>query len=98
MLIMPAIWRSMMRRWERSDERIDRTKRQLAPGAVSTAPRHLKHVRSGRVQQTLAWSLPGVGDVKVALPEVERNLIKRALLPLFRLRQPEHLTLGIQQR
>jgi hypothetical protein len=37
-----------------------------------------------------------VGVVEVAFSEVERNLVERALLPLFRLRQPEYLTLGIQ--
>jgi hypothetical protein len=39
----------------------------------------------------------GIADIEVAFSEVERNLIKRALFPLFRLRQPENLTLGIQQ-
>jgi hypothetical protein len=35
--------------------------------------------------------------IAVAFPEVQRNLIERALLPLFCLRQPENFTLGIQQ-
>src|SRR5271167_124344 len=35
--------------------------------------------------------------IEIAFPKVERNLIERALSPLFRLRQPENLALGIQQ-
>ena len=35
--------------------------------------------------------------IEIAFPKVERNLIQRALFPLFRLRQPENLAFGIQQ-
>lgn len=33
---------------------------------------------------------------EIAFPEVERDFIERALLPLFCLSQPENLALGIQ--
>jgi hypothetical protein len=39
----------------------------------------------------------GRGHIEVAFSEVERNFIERALLPLFRPRQPEDLALGIPQ-
>jgi hypothetical protein len=45
----------------------------------------------------LARGFPGNSNVDVAFSKVERNLVKRALFPLFRFRQPENLTLGIQQ-
>jgi hypothetical protein len=38
----------------------------------------------------------GVSVIDVAFPEMQRNLIQRALLPFFCLRQPENFTLGIQ--
>jgi hypothetical protein len=38
----------------------------------------------------VAWSFD------IALPEVERDLVERALFPDFRLREPERLTLGIE--
>jgi hypothetical protein len=34
----------------------------------------------------------------IAFPEVKRNFIERALLPLFGFCEPEHSTLGIMQR
>jgi hypothetical protein len=37
----------------------------------------------------------GFGGFEVAFPEVKRDLVKRALLPLFGFRQPEHPALGI---
>jgi hypothetical protein len=40
----------------------------------------------------------GVGIAEVAFSEVERDLIERALFPLFRLCKPKNFTLGIQQR
>jgi hypothetical protein len=36
------------------------------------------------------------GDVKIAFPEMKRDLIERALLPHFGLREPEQFTLGIK--
>jgi hypothetical protein len=45
----------------------------------------------------LARGFPGIAYIEVAFSKMERNLIKRALFPLFRLRQPENLTLGVQQ-
>jgi hypothetical protein len=46
----------------------------------------------------LACGFLGIANIEVAFSKMERDLVKRALLPLFRLRQPENLTLGIQQR
>src|ERR1700681_2087845 len=40
----------------------------------------------------------GIRSFEIAFPEVKRDLVQRALLPFFRLRQPEDLTLGIPQR
>ena len=37
----------------------------------------------------------GRGHIEIAFSKVERNFIQRALLPLFRLRQPEGFALGI---
>jgi len=37
----------------------------------------------------MTWSL------EIALPEVKRDIITRALLPLLGFREPERLTLGI---
>jgi hypothetical protein len=39
----------------------------------------------------------GIGAIEVAFPEVERDLIERALFPLFGLCKPENSTFGIQQ-
>ncbi|MGO8910834.1 MAG: hypothetical protein ACLQDM_16165 [Bradyrhizobium sp.] len=39
-----------------------------------------------------------IGSIEIALPEVERNFVKRALLPLFGFREPKNLTLGIKVR
>jgi hypothetical protein len=39
-----------------------------------------------------------IGSIEIALPEMERNFVKRALLPLFGFREPEHLALGIKAR
>jgi hypothetical protein len=39
----------------------------------------------------------GIGTGEVAFSEVERDLIERALFPLFCLCQPENSTFGIQQ-
>lgn len=38
------------------------------------------------------------GSAGIALPEMERNFVKRALLPLFGFRKPENPTLGIKIR
>jgi hypothetical protein len=46
---------------------------------------------------SLAASRPGFSFIEVAFSKLKRNLIKRALFPLFGFRQPENLTLGIQQ-
>jgi hypothetical protein len=35
------------------------------------------------------------GIIGIAFPEVKRDLVERALLPLFGFREPENLTLGI---
>jgi hypothetical protein len=48
-------------------------------------------------EKPLTRGVLGIADIEVAFSKVERNLVKRALFPLFRLRQPENLTLGIQQ-
>jgi hypothetical protein len=48
-------------------------------------------------EKALTRGVLGIADIEVAFSKMERNLIKRALFPLFRLRQPENLTLGIQQ-
>ena len=40
----------------------------------------------------------GMGAVEIAFPEMQSNLVKRALFPLLGLRQPENLALGIQRR
>jgi hypothetical protein len=39
----------------------------------------------------------GIGAAEVAFSEVERDLIERALFPLFCLCQPENSAFGIQQ-
>jgi hypothetical protein len=39
-----------------------------------------------------------ISAIGVALFEVKRDLVKRALFPLFRFGQPENSALGIQQR
>ena len=36
------------------------------------------------------------GSIEIALPEMERDLVKRTLLPLFGFREPENPTLGIK--
>ena len=41
---------------------------------------------------------PGFGTGEIAFSKVIGDLVQRALFPLFRLRQPERFTLGIQQR
>jgi hypothetical protein len=38
------------------------------------------------------------GSIEIALPEVERNFVKRALLPLFGFREPKNPALGIKVR
>ena len=38
------------------------------------------------------------GSIEIALPEMERDLVKRTLLPLFGFREPENPTLGIEIR
>jgi hypothetical protein len=45
---------------------------------------------------TLTQRRLGPGHIEVALPEVERNFIERALFPLFRFCKPEDLALDIQ--
>jgi hypothetical protein len=60
-------------------------------------------------QRTIAWrsnkassfrALVGgcleIETIRVALSEVKRDLVKRALFPLFRFGQPENPMLGIQ--
>ncbi len=39
-----------------------------------------------------------IGRIEIALPEMERNFVKRALLPLLGFREPENLALGIKVR
>jgi hypothetical protein len=39
-----------------------------------------------------------ISAIGFALSEVKRDLVKRALFPLFRFGQPENSALGIQQR
>jgi hypothetical protein len=39
-----------------------------------------------------------ISAIGIALSEVKRDLVKRALFPLFRFGQPENSALGIQQR
>jgi hypothetical protein len=39
-----------------------------------------------------------INAIGVALSEVKRDLVKRALFPLFRFGKPENSALGIQQR
>ena len=41
---------------------------------------------------------PVTGSLRIALPEVKRDLIKSALLPLLGFREPERLTLAIMIR
>jgi hypothetical protein len=48
-------------------------------------------------EKPLTRGFLGIACIEAAFSKVERNLVKRALFPLFRLRQPENLTLGIQQ-
>jgi hypothetical protein len=50
-----------------------------------------------RYEASLAEGGLRSGHIEVAFSKVERNFIERALLPLFRLRQPKNLTFGIQQ-
>jgi hypothetical protein len=38
------------------------------------------------------------GSIEIALPEMERNFVKRALLPLFGFREPENPALGVKVR
>src|ERR1019366_1705079 len=38
------------------------------------------------------------GSIEIAFPEMERNFVKRTLLPLFGFREPENPTLGIKVR
>jgi hypothetical protein len=38
-----------------------------------------------------------VVTIEIAFPKVKRNLIERALFPLFRLRQPKRPALGVQR-
>ena len=38
------------------------------------------------------------GSTEIALPEMERNFVKRALLPLFGFREPEEPAFGITVR
>jgi hypothetical protein len=37
-----------------------------------------------------------ISTIEAAFPKVKRNLIKRALFPLFRFCEPESFALGIQ--
>src|SRR3984957_7010788 len=67
------------------------------PSTVRAFPRTF-----GMLSESRSGSHPGgrclrLSYIEIAFPKVERNLIQRALFPLFRLRQPENLAFGIQQ-
>src|SRR5581483_2383396 len=68
-----------------------------ASRAVVSCPRRKCSLRSYQIAvsvgfEVLTWSL------EIALPEMKRDLIKRALLPLLGFREPECLSLGIMIR
>jgi len=67
--------------------------RHPAPPMVRMALRHFKQRNSERL---LPGRMASVA-IQIAFPEVERDLVQSALLPLLGLRQPKRPSLGIKR-
>jgi hypothetical protein len=79
-----------------------RAQRSSAGAAAKAAALHWRiFLRQGGFHFAAKCSLGsgrlGISYIEIAFSKVKRNLIERALFPLFGFRQPENLTLGIQQ-